>query len=228
MFVIVDGIDGSGKGTIVDAMAAALRQKGRRVFDLRAYWQRHKMFPMLSDVINVADVFVSAEPTYAWVGAAIRDELVRSKAYDPSTLVDAYALDREILYRRLIIPLRRAGKLIIQERGVPSTLAYQTVQGASVRSILSRTGNRLAMTHSPDYLILATLDVETALQRLAARTNKRDGAIFERRPFLKKLAARYASKSYRRLFRSRIVELNTAGSVSETRQKAASFISKFL
>lgn len=227
MFIIVDGIDGSGKGTIVDAMAAAVRRKGRRVFDLRAYWKLKRTFPRLDELARF-DAIISAEPTYAWVGAAIREELVRSKAYDPSTLVDAYALDREILYRRLIIPLRRAGKLIIQERGVPSTLAYQTVQGASVRSILNRTGNRLAMTHSPDYLILATLDVETALRRLAARTDKRDGAIFERRTFLKKLAARYASKSYRRLFRSRIVELNTAGSVSETRQKAASFISKFL
>lgn len=225
MFIIVDGIDGSGKGTIVDAMAAALRRKGRRVFDLRAYWKSKHTFPTANELIRF-DVIISAEPTHAWVGAAIRSELVRSDAYDPSSLVDAYALDREILYRRLIIPLRRKGKLIIQERGVPSTLAYQVTQGASVRSILNRTGNRLAMTHSPDYLILATLDVETALRRLAARTGKRDGAIFERRAFLTKLARRYASPAYRRLFRSRIIELPTADSINATRHAAASLITK--
>lgn len=225
MFLIVDGIDGSGKGTIVDTMAAALKRRGRRVFDLRAFWKSKHTFPT-ADELKRFDVIISAEPTYAWVGAAIRNELVRSVQYDPSTLVDAYALDREILYRRLIIPLRRAGKLIIQERGVPSTLAYQVTQGASVRSILNRTGNRLALTHSPDYLILATLDVETALKRLAARTAKRDGAIFERRAFLTKLARRYASPAYRRLFRSHIIELPTAGTVSTTQRAATSLITK--
>lgn len=222
MFIIVDGIDGSGKGTVVDAMAGALERAGKRVFDLRKYAKRHGTLPA-ADELRKYDVIVSAEPTHAWIGEAIREEMVRSREYPGESFADAFALDREVLYRRLIIPLRKAKKIILQERGVSGTLAYQPLQGVSVASLLRRPGNRLALDHSPDALVLAILKPEVALRRLAGRTGKRDHAIFERRAFLTRLARRYSSPSFRRLFTTRgtrVVSFDTSDSIKIMQRKA--------
>lgn len=230
MFIVVDGIDGSGKGTIVDAMAAALDRAGKRVFDLRAYAKRQRTLPAAKD-LKKYDAIVSAEPTHAWIGAAIREEIVRSDEYPGESFADAFALDREVLHRRLIIPLRKAGKIILQERGVSTTLAYQTLQGVSVREILRKPGNALALRHSPDALVLAILKPEAALRRIAGRTGKRDKAIFEKRAFLTKLARRYSSPSYRRLFTARgtrVINFDTSDSMKIMQRKAVLLLQDIL
>ncbi|OGL74284.1 hypothetical protein A3D72_04720 [Candidatus Uhrbacteria bacterium RIFCSPHIGHO2_02_FULL_57_19] len=230
MFIVVDGIDGSGKGTIVDAMAAALDRAGKRVFDLRAYEKKHGSLPTAND-LKKYDVIVSAEPTHAWIGAAIREEMVRSHDYSADSMVDAFALDREVLYRRLLIPLRKMGKFIIQERGLSTTLAYQLVQGATISNILRRPGNALAIKHSPDVLILAILKPEVALRRLASRTGKQDKAIFEKKAFLTKLARRYASPSFRRLFTSRgtrVVSFDTSAPMAVMKKQAMRLLNTLL
>ncbi|OGL79809.1 hypothetical protein A3F28_00655 [Candidatus Uhrbacteria bacterium RIFCSPHIGHO2_12_FULL_57_11] len=230
MFIVVDGIDGSGKGTIVDAMAAALDRAGKRVFDLRAYEKKHGSLPTAND-LKKYDVIVSAEPTHAWIGAAIREEMVRSHDYSADSMVDAFALDREVLYRRLLIPLRKMGKFIIQERGLSTTLAYQLVQGATISNILRRPGNALAIKHSPDVLILAILKPEVALRRLASRTGKQDKAIFEKKAFLTKLARRYASPSFRRLFTSRgtrVVSFDTSAPMAVMKKQAVRLLNTLL
>lgn len=220
MFLMIDGIDGSGKGTIVSCLSDAVRETGKTIADLPAIMKQGR-FPEEKDWID-ADVIITTEPTYAGVGAVLRAELLRDASYDPRTVAAAFAVDREMHYRRVIIPARAAHKYIIAERGVSSSLAYQVTAGLPEADILAFAGNMLAMEHAPDFLVLADIDAETAIARLAARAGKQDDSYFERAPFLRTLAARYKNPAYRALFAHRdttIIDLSTAGTVEETRER---------
>ena len=39
LFLIVDGIDGSGKGTVINGIKEYYEKHGKKVFDLREYWK---------------------------------------------------------------------------------------------------------------------------------------------------------------------------------------------
>ncbi|TAL18993.1 hypothetical protein EPN90_05020 [Patescibacteria group bacterium] len=226
MFVIIDGIDGSGKGVIVECLAAALREQGRDVFDARAAMRREGRVPGAED-IGGADAVVTTEPAYAWAGLALREELLRNPAYDPLTVAQAFAVDREIHYRRVILPSSAADKLIISERGISGSLAYQVVAGIPEEKILALPGNRLALENPPDLLVLAQLDAETALKRLAARAGKDDGSYYERRPFLEELAVRYRDPAFREIFQSRgtrVIEISTEGTLADTEARARTLL----
>ncbi len=202
--VIVDGIDGSGKSTVVTAIREALAAEGKRVLDVPATWKGRGDYPTPEE-IAAADVVVTAEPSTVWVGAAIRGELIRAgAAYGDRSIAQAFALDREIHYRRVVIPAREAGKVILQDRGVSSSLAYQSLRtGLTIEELSALPGNALALAHSPDALVFATLSVETALARLEARSEKKDHSRYEKRADLEGLAERYAAPWFRTLFTDR-------------------------
>jgi dTMP kinase len=220
MFLMIDGIDGSGKGTIVSCLREALQEAGKNVADLPAIMKQGR-FPEEKDWRD-ADVVVTTEPTYAGVGAVLRTELLRDASYDPGTVAAAFSVDREMHYRRVIIPACAAKKCIISERGISSSLAYQVTAGLPEADVLAFAGNALAMEHAPDFLVLADIDPETAIARLAARAGKQDDSYFERAPFLRTLAARYRDPAYRTLFETRgttLIDLSTAGTIEETRER---------
>jgi thymidylate kinase len=70
-FIIIDGIDGSGKGIIIQA----LKEYYERFFDLKEYTKEHKQYPKIEEIKH--DIIFSSEPTYLYAGAAIRDELLK-------------------------------------------------------------------------------------------------------------------------------------------------------
>ena len=178
-FVMVDGLDGSGKGTIVDGLAEWAERKGLKILDVRTYCRDKNTFPTYEE-IEQSDVIVSAEPTFCYVGKAIREELVRAsdRKYSALSLAHAFALDREILYRRVILPALKAGKYIFQERGVTSSIVYQPVQEhIQVSELLRFPGNRFALQNAPSLLIIAKVSPETVVKRLGLR-QKKDNSIF--------------------------------------------------
>src|SRR5437879_6314835 len=119
-FIVIDGIAGSGKSTIADAAAQWAQRQGHRVFRLQEWEKAHGTPPVLADV-GEANVVFTYEPTRSWIGAAIRGELSRmDEPYDGLEIAHAFALDRQSLYRRLILPALEAGKTVIQERSVSS------------------------------------------------------------------------------------------------------------
>ncbi|MDO8621983.1 MAG: hypothetical protein Q7R80_02030 [bacterium] len=200
MFVIVDGIDGCGKGTIADALAAARRAEGARVFDVREFTKREHRLPEAEELADY-DVLISAEPTHTWIGSAIREELIRDngRSYAARATAEAYALDRLILYRRVLLPARAGGKDIIQERSVTSSLIYQPIQREAlpIEEVAALEGNAFALAHPPDLCIIVSTDPPRAVQRLQLRKTKQDAAIFEKLPILQKLHERYHAPWFR-------------------------------
>lgn len=206
MFVIVDGIDGCGKGTIADALAAARRAEGARVFDLREFAKREHRLPEPEELAGF-DVIISAEPTHTWIGTAIREELIRDngRSYTARATADAYALDRLILYRRVLLPARAHGKDIIQERSVTSSIVYQPIQAEPMElpTLLQLEGNAFTLSHPPDLCIIVSTDPPRAVQRLQLRKAKQDAAIFEKLPILQALHERYHAPWFRSLLATR-------------------------
>lgn len=204
-FVMFDGLDGSGKGTLVSALKQYFFEKRVRVFDLRDHWKEHDTIPEIEELKDY-EVIISGEPTHALIGKVIREELIKKthqRTYSGLSTAHAFALDREILYKKLLIPALREGKTILQERGVVTSLVYQPVQleKITLRDIILLPGNTLALKTAPDLLVITTLKPETAMKRLKART-KQDDAIFENILFQRKIDERYTSEWLRKLFES--------------------------
>ena len=235
IFVMIDGIDGCGKGTVTSALRDYEQKKGKRVLDLREYWKEQGTIPTHEEVKEF-DVFISNEPTYAWVGKAIRDEMIRKnekRKYSGISTAHAFALDREILYRRFIVPALEAGKIIFQERGVISSLAYQPIQleQISLTDIMRLPGNAFALKHAPSLLLVLDIDPDIAIKRLKERT-KQDDAIFEEILFLRKLAARYKSDWIQKVFEKggtqiEYINTNPPATVEDTQAKVIALWEKF-
>lgn len=234
VFIMVDGLDGSGKGTIVTALKDYLEQQGKSVFDLREFWQLKNDIPtehMLADY----QVIISSEPTHSMIGKVIREEIIQDngREYSGLSTAHAFSLDREILYKKLIIPALQSGKIIIQERGVVTSLVYQPVQHEklSLMDLISLPGNKLALKHAPTLLLVTVIDPDISMKRLDGRA-KKDNAIFEKIVFQRKIAERYQSDWLKKLFEnhgSKVVYLDTStDDISGTCNKAIQLAAEFL
>lgn len=233
ILVMVDGIDGSGKGVILKAFADWAMAKQMKIFDIRNYWKEKRTFPDPEEFADY-DVILSNEPTFSMVGQAIREEIVRenTRHYSAWSTAQAFSLDREILYRRVIIPAIKQGKIIFQERGVTTSMIYQPIQKEplELEKIMELPGNKLALEHRPDLLIIAQVDPKEAMARLAER-DKKDDSIFEKLHFLEKIAERYAAPWFREIMEksgSKIVYLKTDKTVYDTMKEAVTAWENFL
>jgi thymidylate kinase len=227
-FIMVDGMTGSGKSTVLNAVQAWTEEQGHRVFRL-SDWTDHEppQFEKLSDY----DVFFTYEPTRTWTGRAIRYELSRAdNPYGGEELAHAFALDRQIMYKRLVIPALKAGKIVIQDRGISSSLVYQPVMHDAVTEefIMNLPGNKLALEHAPDHLILTSVCAHEAHRRIHARDDESKG-VFAQLEFLLKQEERFAADWLHSIFKkhgSRVYQLDTGGTVDDSRTRATELISQ--
>ena len=236
--VLIEGIDGSGKGVITNTFKKLAETENLKIFDLINYIKKENDFPEY-EMIKDYDIIISGEPTYSWVGRAIRQELIKDnkRDYPALTVAQAYALDRKILYKRLLIKALEEGKIVLEDRSVVSSLAYQPLQAEvqeenlPLETVLDLKGNKLAVKdYPPSLLIIAKLDPENAIQRLTNRS-KKDICIFEKLDFLKKLQERYNSEWLKSLFEkqgSNVVYLNTNDTIEETKNQVKELWGKYL
>lgn len=211
MFVMVDGLDGSGKGVAVTGLREYAESKGMKALDLREYWKKNEGFPDISGF----DVIISAEPTFTGMGKKIREEIIKNGTkYTSKETAEAFSKDREELYRKVIIPALEQGKWVFQERGVVTSLVYQPLMDESISLdfVLSLPGNKLCLDHPPDLLAITVIDPEIAMERLGRRKEKADDAVFEKLRFQRKIKNVYESKWLKGLFGkkgSKVVYIST-------------------
>lgn len=231
LFVVADGIDGAGKGTIIDSFKDFLvLERNMRALDLREYWNTYKTYPSWEEM-NAVDVLITCEMTNVWVGKALREEFVRKGAgYTAYDIGLAFSLDRYILCNRVIIPALRAGKIILQERCVATSLMYQTIQENALTKdqIIAFPGNTLELEYAPDLLIIPLLEASIAMERIGGRLEKNDNAVFEKIEFLKKADAEYRKPWLKEFFESKGTRVAHIDGNRERKEVAKDALSHFL
>ncbi len=233
-FVMVDGLDNSGKGTVIEGLKEWALAKGLKVLDLRDYAQANNSFPE-DDELSGFDAICSVEPSHAYIGKAIRDEMIRAgnRQYNALSIMHAFSLDREILYKRVIIPALKQGKYVFQERGVITSIVYQPVQiRLPLSEIIRLPGNSLALMNAPDLLLITNVAPEIVMERMKENM-KKDRAIFEELSFQRKVDLRYKSDWLRSIFERRnskivYIDNNPPKTANELKEETRKIFDEFL
>lgn len=233
-FIMFDGIDGCGKDTLIKILSQQFNTN--KIFNLNKYWHKNKKHPQKSEWKNF-DIIISSEPTYATIGSYIRNELIhKGNNYSTQSIAQAYALDRNILYEKIILPALEMGKTIIQSRGVSTTIVYQTLTGTednfSLKDVLNLPGNKLALNNAPDFLVIPYItDIETTISKRLANRDKQDDSIFEKINFLEKVQKRFRSEEYSDIFtkhNSQVIYIQNDSDVNDATKKIQKFYKKYL
>ncbi|MEI6820065.1 MAG: dTMP kinase [Verrucomicrobiota bacterium] len=140
LFIVIEGIDGTGKSTQASRLGEWFRTQGR-------------------------EVVVSREPTAGPWGKKVR-ESAASGRLSPEEELEYFLNDRRQHVEELIAPSLAAGKVVILDRYYFSTMAYQGARGFDPSEI--RRQNE-AFAPVPDRLLILDLDVDSALERIGAR-----------------------------------------------------------
>ena len=230
-FIVFDGIAGSGKTTMIAAVKKWLEHEGARIFDLAEWSQKHADPPTFEDVKDF-DVLLTFEPTKQWIGRAIRYEMSQTEQpYSGLALAQAFSLDRLVQYNRLIGPARAAGKIIIQDRSITSSIVYQPIMkdGLSLEELLELPGNKLALEQVPDHLVLTQINVDTLQQRHQRRDDSK--GVFENIAFLKKVQKRFHADWFQKLFTeagTQIQTINTNIPIKEMKKTAINYVQSYI
>lgn len=154
-FIVLEGPDGSGTTTHSKLLAEALRAKGE-------------------------DVLLTAEPTDCSIGKFIREQLKLKTIESPSALQLLFCADRAWHIEKVIKPALAAGKTVISDRYVVSTLVYGEALGLDPDWLIQVNTPFV----EPDVLIFAMPPLRVCLDRIQKRTQL---DVFENDKFQKKV-----------------------------------------
>jgi dTMP kinase len=181
--IVFEGTDGTGKSTQLNLLGRFLQAKG---------------YP----------VIVTKEPTEGPYGRKIRELYVHRKKYTREEELELFLADRREHVTHLLRPGLAAGKIILCDRYIFSTAAYQGALGLDPDAILLQN----AFAPEPDLVLLFEAPLDVGLERI---TSGRGEALnnFEQRDFLEKVAAIFSTIS-----RPYIHKIDASGSIEAVRQ----------
>jgi dTMP kinase len=140
LFIVIEGIDGTGKSTQARRLGEWFAAKGR-------------------------EVVLSREPTDGPWGKKLRESAATGRL-SPEDELECFLKDRRQHVEEKIAPALAAGKVVILDRYYFSTMAYQGARGFDPAEI-RRLNEEFAPV--PDLLLILDLDVNTAHQRIGHR-----------------------------------------------------------
>ena len=149
MFITLEGPEGSGKTTAVNAAVAELEKRGYSIVRTR-------------------------EPGGTPIAEQIRNVILdkANTAMDPRTEALLYAASRRQHLVEKVWPAVKEGKIVICDRYLDSSLAYQGgARGLGIENILNI--NMFATEGTfPDLTLLFDIEPEVGLARIAANANR--------------------------------------------------------
>jgi dTMP kinase len=149
-FVAIEGIDGSGKSTVISHLAGILPR-----------------------------VYATREPSGGPIGRLIKEWALRGGSSDPHVDALLFAADRIEHYRREVKPKLMEGFLVVTERYVESSIAYQGAAGVPIDFIKYIN----SLVPKPDLTVILDVDPQIAVERISRRggVDKFEHATFLRR-----------------------------------------------
>ena len=149
MFITIEGPEGSGKSSVTKKVVERLEKEGY-------------------------EVVLTREPGGTPIAEEIRNVILDKKntAMDPITEALLYAASRRQHLIEKVWPLSKEGKIVISDRFLDSSLAYQGgARGLGIDKILAM--NMFATEgYYPDLTLLFDIDPRIGLARIAANKNR--------------------------------------------------------
>ena len=149
MFITIEGPEGSGKSSVTKKVAERLEKEGY-------------------------DIVFTREPGGTDISEQIRNIILdkNNTKMDPMTEAMLYAASRRQHLVEKFWPLSKEGKIVISDRYLDSSLAYQGgARGLGIDNILQL--NNFATEGSfPDLTLLFDIDPRIGLKRIAANANR--------------------------------------------------------
>jgi dTMP kinase len=175
-FLVLEGIDGCGKTTQLEALAAWLPGSG--------------LLP------SGARLLTTREPGGTGLGRALRQLLLHAPAEQapcPEAELLLYAADRAQHVQTVILPALAAGDWVLSDRYVGSTAAYQGHGRGLDTGLIGRLEAIATAGLQPDVTLWLDLPLEQSLARRSARAADRIEAAGA--AFLARVAAGFATEA---------------------------------
>lgn len=163
LFIVIDGMDGAGKGEMVERLHNYLFKKSKKY-----------------------RILTTREPTYGRYGEEIRDLLKKEK--DPKAnakkYLELFTKDRKEHLEKTIEPFLSQNEgsinIVICDRYYYSTIAFQHTQGLPEKECIEANKDFL----KPDIAFILDLPAEVAIKRISKRGEKEK---FEELEFMREL-----------------------------------------
>jgi len=148
-FIVVEGIDGSGKSTMAARVAEALRRRGRKALRTR-------------------------EPGGTPLGERIRELLLdrKNSAMVPHAELFLFMASRAQLVDQVVRPSLARGIDVVCDRYYYSTAAYQGAAGRVGIDTVITVAEKIAKFQRPDLVLLLDLDPALARRRDGIRNDR--------------------------------------------------------
>ena len=159
LFIVFEGVDGAGNTTQSKLLAAFLKKRGEKVL-------------------------LTKEPTNKPIGKVIRSVLRKQMKTSPVALQLLFTADRGHHLHSVIEPALRAGKTVISDRYMFSTMAFGGIDAdiAFLKQINSK-------YRVPDLTFIHDVPAEVAMKRIGSRS--RESEFFEEAAKLRKVRTNY-------------------------------------
>ena len=143
LFITFEGPEGSGKSTHSKMLCDFLKRRGHRVLYTR-------------------------EPGGTAIGEKIRKVLLDPKNRDMDAICEMllYMAARAQIIKEKILPALKRGRIVICDRFMDATLAYQGYAGGLDIKIINNIGNLATKAISPDITFLLDIETKKGLLRL--------------------------------------------------------------
>jgi len=148
-FITFEGPEGSGKSTQVRMLARYLRNRGYSVVSTR-------------------------EPGGTPVGELIRRILLPERGISPSDLTEVFLFmaARSQLVKETIEPALKRGKIVLCDRFLDATIAYQGYGDGVEINLIRRLGRAATAGTKPDLTILLDLPSRKGLKRVKGKKDR--------------------------------------------------------
>jgi dTMP kinase len=164
-FIVVEGMDGSGKSTQTQILFKHLKQE-------------------------LGDVIFTFNPTSGPIGKLLTEQYLKHKDL-PTVDAFLFCADRAEHVKEVILPALENKMVVVCDRYYHSTLAYQQTQGLPLQWLIEMNSK----FPKPDLTIFVDVPPEVCMERMEkdpAEKRKPDNRMkFEKLEFLKKLRVNY-------------------------------------